>query len=234
MGTPGDRRAVKPLCQLTLDEHAATDARTEAARLLGKLADDKRRRQSAGRDEISEPLVSAEAAIALGRLFDARAAAALRRLVAAEDPGIRSRAAISLGRLRDRAAVPCADRCAVDCAQRLRTRRSRALAGPAARRACARTLINLLPEARTRHLVVVAMGELGDKRAFTPLSQVLGWDRNTNVRDGVVTRLGHAGGCARAGQRRCAGERRCRAGATPENLWCGCTPWSASGSAART
>jgi len=54
-------------------------------------------------------------------------------------------------------------------------------------------LINLLPEARTRHLVVVAMGELGDKRAFTPLSQVLRLGPQHQVRDGVVRGLGMLG-----------------------------------------
>jgi hypothetical protein len=50
-------------------------------------------------------------------------------------------------------------------------------------------LMNLLPEPHVRHLVVVALGEIGDERAYAPLLDVLSWDRNANVRDGVVRGL---------------------------------------------
>jgi len=98
-GRLGDRRAVKPLCQLTLDEHAATDARTEAARLLGKLADDSAADSLLAATRSPSRWVSARQPSRWGGCSMRAQRRRLRRLVAAEDPGIRSRAAISLGRL---------------------------------------------------------------------------------------------------------------------------------------
>jgi arylsulfatase A-like enzyme/HEAT repeat protein len=192
-GRLGDRRAVAPLASLLLDEQAASGTRSEAARLLGKLADEAASESLFAATHASDAWVAAEAAIALGRMFDPRAASMLRRLVVSEDPGVRSRAGVSLGRLRDPAAVPSLIDAlwlapnpyereeAVRWLGRLRD--ARALD----------PLMNLLPETRTRHLVVVALGELGDPRAFAPLSHVLVWDRNTNVRDGVVRGLAMLG-----------------------------------------
>src|SRR5262249_44004251 len=37
------------------------------------------------------------------------------------------------------------------------------------------------------------LGELGDARAFAPLTHILAWDRNTNVRDGAVRGLAMLG-----------------------------------------
>ena len=105
-GGLGDRRAVAPLASLLLDEHAPSATRSEAARLLGKLADEAASESLFAATHASDAWVAAEAAIALGRMFDPRAARMLRRLVVSEDPGVRSRAAVSLGRLRDPAAVP--------------------------------------------------------------------------------------------------------------------------------
>jgi arylsulfatase A-like enzyme/HEAT repeat protein len=192
-GRLGDRRAVQPLAALLNDSEASSDKRTEAARLLGKLADESASAQLLSATHASDAWVAAEAAIALGRLFDPRATRALRRLVLAEDPGLRSRAAVSLGRLRDPAAVPALIDAlwmapnpyereeAVRWLGRLRDPRA------------IDPLLNLLPEPHTRHLVVVAMGEIGDTRAYAPLAHVLLWDRNTNVRDGVVRGLAMLG-----------------------------------------
>jgi arylsulfatase A-like enzyme/HEAT repeat protein len=189
-GRLGDRRAIEPLRTLLLNEAAAPDARTEAARSLGRLADATSGDCLYAATRSPNGWVAAEAAIALGRLFDPRATRLLRRLVAAEDPGVRSRAAVSLGRLRDTAAVPSLIEAlwvapssyereeAVRWLGRLRDVRA------------LDPLMNLLPEPHTRHLVVVALGELGDARAFGPLTHVLAWDRNTNVRDGAVRGLG--------------------------------------------
>jgi arylsulfatase A-like enzyme len=192
-GRLGDRRAVAPLSTLLLDAQAPSATRTEAARLLGKLADDAASESLFVATQAADPWVAAEAAIALGRMFDPRAARMLRRLVVSEDPGVRSRAGVSLGRLRDPAAVPSLIDTlwlapnpyereeAVRWLGRLRDERA------------LDPLMNLLPETRTRHLVVVALGELGDPRAFAPLTHVLAWDRNTNVRDGVVRGLAMLG-----------------------------------------
>lgn len=192
-GRLGDRRAVKPLAALILNEQAAEADRSEAARLLGKLADPASIEDLLRATRVPAKWVAAEAAIALGRMFEPRAAPALRQLVAAEDPGLRSRAAVSLGRLRDKAAVPSlidALWMAPDTYEREEAVRwlgrlgdSRALD----------PLMNLLPEPHVRHLVVVALGEIGDQRAYGPLLDVLTWDRNANVRDGVVRGLAMLG-----------------------------------------
>jgi len=185
-GRLGDRRAVVSLSELLIDENAGAADRCEAARLLGKLADPAASDPLLSATHTRDPWVAAESAIALGRMFDDRAVTSLRRLVRAEDPGIRSRAAVSLGRLRDQAAVPALID-ALWVAPNLYEREEAVrwlgrLRDPSALDA----LINVLPEPHTRHLVVIALGEVGDPRSFVPLSQVLESDRNTHVRDGVV------------------------------------------------
>ncbi len=192
-GRLGDRRAVAPLSQLMLDASAPTDARTEAAALLGKLADPVATPALLTASQSFDPWVAAEAAIALGRLFDERAAPMLRKLVSAEDPGLRSRAAVSLGRLRDVAAVPSLIDALWFAPSSYEREEAVRWLGRLHDTRALEALINLLPEAHTRHLVVVAMGELGDTRAFQPLAQVLEGDRNANVRDGVVRGLGMLG-----------------------------------------
>jgi arylsulfatase A-like enzyme len=192
-GRLGDRRAVEPLLKLLLDETAETATRSEAARLLGKLADPETSDRLFAATRSPDAWVAAEAAIALGRLFDARAAPLLRRLIASEDPGIRSRAAVSLGRLREPAAIPSlidALWLAPNLYEREeavrwlgRLRDARAL----------EPLLEILPEPHTRHLVVVALGELGDLRALAPLTRVLETEHNTTVRDGVVRGLAMLG-----------------------------------------
>jgi arylsulfatase A-like enzyme/HEAT repeat protein len=189
-GRLGDRRAVEPLRALLVNEAAAAATRTEAARLLGKLADPTASESLFAATHSPNGWVSAEAAIALGRMFDPRAASQLRRLVSSEDPGLRSRAAVSLGRLRDPAAVPSLiDALWVAPNPYEREEAVRWLGRLRDVRALD-PLLNLLSEPHTRHLVVIAIGELGDVRAFAPLTDVLAWDRNTNVRDGAVRGLG--------------------------------------------
>ena len=192
-GRLGDRRAVAPLSKLLADDAADAAERCEAARLLGKLADPAAAPSLLAATRASDAWVAAEAAIALGRMFDERAAPVLRRLVSAEDPGIRSRAAVSLARLRDATSVPAlidALWIAPNPYEREEAVRWLGRLGDAS---ALDPLLNLLPEAHTRQLVVVALGELADARAFAPLVHVLSWDRNTNVRDGVVRALAMLG-----------------------------------------
>jgi arylsulfatase A-like enzyme len=192
-GRLGDRRAVEPLCALLLNDDAGAAARTEAARLLGKLADPAASKALLAATHARDAWVAAEAAIALGRMFDPQALPALRRLVDSEDPGIRSRAAVSLGRLRDRAAVPALIDALWNAPSLYEREEAVRWLGRLGDPAALDALLNLLPEAHTRHLVVVALGELGDTRAFAPLTHVLSWDRNTNVRDGAVRGLAMLG-----------------------------------------
>ncbi|HTU61888.1 MAG TPA: HEAT repeat domain-containing protein, partial [Polyangiales bacterium] len=192
-GRLGDRRAVGPLQSLLLDTEAAAASRSEAARLLGKLADDGSAESLLKAAHTSHDWVAAEAAIALGRIFDERARPALRRLVASEDPGIRSRAAVSLARLRDKSAVPALTDALWLAPNPYEREEAVRWLGRLGDASALDPLLNLLPETHTRHLVVLALGELGDARAFEPLVQTLGWDHNTNVRDGVVRALATLG-----------------------------------------
>jgi HEAT repeat protein len=192
-GRLGDRRAVEALCALLLNDDAGAAARTEAARLLGKLADPAASNALLTATHAHDAWVAAEAAIALGRMFDPQALPALRALVDSEDPGIRSRAAVSLGRLRDRAAVPALIGALWSAPNLYEREEAVRWLGRLGDPAALDPLLNLLPEAHTRHLVVVALGELGDARAFAPLTHVLSWDRNTTVRDGAVRGLAMLG-----------------------------------------
>jgi arylsulfatase A-like enzyme len=192
-GRLGDRRAVKPLAALVLNDAASDADRSEAARLLGKLADPDSIEPLLRATHVPAKWVAAESAIALGRMFEPRAAPALRQLIAAEDPGLRSRAAVSLGRLRDKAAVPSLiDALWMAPNQYEREEAVRWLGRLGDARALD-PLLNLLPEVHVRHLVVVALGEIGDARAYGPLLDVLRGDRNANVRDGVVRGLAMLG-----------------------------------------
>jgi arylsulfatase A-like enzyme/HEAT repeat protein len=192
-GRLGDRRAVKPLATLILDENAGEAERSEAARLLGKLADPSSIDDLLRATRAPERWVAAEAAIALGRMFEPRAAPALRQLVAAEDPGLRSRAAVSLGRLRDKAAVPSLIDALWMAPNTYEREEAVRWLGRLGDPRALDPLMNLLPEPHVRHLVVVALGEIGDERAYAPLLDVLSWDRNANVRDGVVRGLAMLG-----------------------------------------
>jgi arylsulfatase A-like enzyme/HEAT repeat protein len=192
-GRLGDRRAVAPLQALLLDADAPATSRSEAARLLGKLADEDAAESLLTATHTDDDWVAAEAAIALGRMFDERARPALRRLVASEDPGIRSRAAVSLARLRDRSAVPALSDALWLAPNPYEREEAVRWLGRLGDASALDPLLNLLPETHTRHLVVLALGELGDARAFDPLVQTLAWDQNTNVRDGVVRALATLG-----------------------------------------
>jgi len=192
-GRLGDRRAVDALAALVLDRSAEVPMRREAARMLGRLADERAGARLVTALREPEPLVAAEAAIALGRMYDRRGHDALRDLVLSEDPDLRTRAAVSLGRLRDRAAVPALIEAlwlaetaydreeAVRWLGRLRDPRA------------VEPLLAMIPEFATRYLVAVALGQLGDPRVYGALSDMLSWEHRANIRDNVVRGLGQLG-----------------------------------------
>lgn len=188
-GRLGDRRAVEPLSRLVLDGSKPVKQRAEAARTLGRLADTRASDGLTRALSDRQPRVAAEAAIALGRMYDDRARASLRALVGTDEADVRARAAVSLGRLRDRAAVPAL----IDALWTTREDYEREEAirwlGRLRDGRALDPLLSMLPEIRTRYLVALAIGLIGDPRAFDPLSDLVRHDEHPNVRDNAVRGL---------------------------------------------
>lgn len=193
LGRLRDRRAVEPLAALLVAENAPTAPRVEAARLLGRFADNSSKPALREAMSSEDPLVAAEAAIALGRMFDPVARETLRGLVRSEDPGIRTRAGISLARLGDRSAVS-------SLLETLRTSRDQFEREEAVRwlgrlgdARAMEELIELVGDQRIRHLTVVSLGQLRDARALPVLLDILSWERNATIRNNLVRGLGELG-----------------------------------------
>jgi arylsulfatase A-like enzyme len=193
-GRLGDRRAVEPLAKMLTDTSLPEATRVEAARMLGHLADERAATSLlAAMNQRASPNAAAEAAIALGRMYDDRARASLSQLVSSEDATVRVRAAVSLGRLRDRRAVPALiDALWIAPSDYERQEAVRWLGRLRDPRAL-EPLIRLLPEVRTRYLVPIALGMIGDERAYDPLVGVLTWDNHADVRDATIQGLGMLG-----------------------------------------
>lgn len=189
-GRMNDRRAVEPLHELLADLGAPREQRREAAQMLGRLSDDRSKPALFAALTDEDALVAAEAAISLGRLYDTRARDALRRLVHVEDADLRTRAAVSLARLRDPEAVPgLLDtlRLTTDVYEREESVRWLGrLQNPIA----LEPLIELLTEFRFRLLSIIALGQLGDLRAYSYMVDILDWETRSNIRDGVARSLG--------------------------------------------
>ena len=192
-GRLGDRRAVPALADLVADPHRDIAHRREAAQLLGSLAAAEAGAALVRAVGDEDRTLAAEAAIALGRLGRHEAEPMLIGLSHAEDPSLRARAAIALAHLGNGEAVPgLIDAIwvgndkeeredAVYWLGRLRDRRA------------VEPLLAILPEFRLRYLTVVALGEIGDLRAYQPLLDMLTWETHTNVRDNVARALGQLG-----------------------------------------
>ncbi len=193
LGRVRDRRAIEPLCVLLEDSEAGREDRIEAAQLLTKLTSrDARpalRRVMAGGD----PLLAAEAAVALGRQRDQTAKPALERLVFGEEPSLRTRAAISLARLRDPTAVPALIDALHVSEERYEREEAVRWLGRLRDPSALEPLIEVLPDLRLRPLVVVALGDLGDPRAFGVLARTIRWETHSTVRDAVARALGSLG-----------------------------------------
>jgi arylsulfatase A-like enzyme len=189
-GRMNDRRAVLPLGELLVDLEATREQRIEAAQMLGRLSDERSKPALMQAMADEDALISAEAAISLGRLYDPRARDALRRLVHVEDADLRARAAVSLARLRDPDAVPgLLDtlRLTTDTYEREESVRWLGrLRNPIA----LEPLIELLTEFRFRLLSIIALGQLGDPRAYSHLVDILEWESRSNLRDGVARSIG--------------------------------------------
>jgi hypothetical protein len=184
---------VPGLAELVADEAAERGMRTEAAQILGGLADPRGKPALVRAMRSSDPIVGAEAAIALGRLYDERARPALHRLVYSEDPRLRTDAAISLARLRDRAAVPGL----IDAIWLAANRHDREEAirwlGRLRDPRAVEPLLGTLADSRLRYLSVIALGQIGDARAYEPLVDMLRWASHASVRDNIARALGQLG-----------------------------------------
>ncbi len=192
-GRLGDRRAVPQLAALLLDPRAPEESRMEGARILGHLRDNRGRESLAEGMACEPPTVGAEAAIALGRMYDARARDALRKLVRASSQDVRTRAAVSLGRLRDREAVPALiealGAAASDYDREEAVRWLGRLRDPRA----VDPLVAHLTDTRRRHLTPIALGLIGDVRAYGPLVHLTRWAKQDGVRDNAIRGLGLLG-----------------------------------------
>ena len=188
-----DRRAVEPLGELVEDETAPIEMRLEAARILGQLADTRAAPHLTRSMRAPEPLVAAEAAVALGRMYDERARSRLRELVHSEDPDLRVRAAVSLGRLRDREAVPALIEALWIAPSSYERQEAVRWLGRLRDERAVEPLLALIPEFRIRDLSVIALGSIGDPRAYDPLIEMLDWEHHTSIRDNVVRGLGLLG-----------------------------------------
>jgi hypothetical protein len=140
-----------------------------------------------------DPLLAAEAAVALGRQRDQSAKPALERLVFGEEPSLRTRAAISLARLRDPTAVPALIDALHVSDERYEREEAVRWLGRLRDPSALEPLIEVLPDLRLRPLVVVALGDLGDPRAFGVLARTLRWETHSTVRDAVARALGSLG-----------------------------------------
>ena len=192
-GRMHDRRAVESLGTLLSDEQAAREMRVEAAQLIGRLSDARSKPAVFAAMSSEDSVVAAEAAIALGRLYDDRAREALVTLVGSEEVDLRIRAAVSLARLRDVRAVPAlldTLRLAEDTYEREESVR---WLGRLQDTSALEPLLAVLPEFRYRTLGVIALGMLGDPRAFEPLTDILEWESHMSVRDAVCRALGQLG-----------------------------------------
>lgn len=177
----------------TIVGHASAPAavRAEAARLLGSLPSrvtvTALTRALSDEDED----VRAEAAIALTWLERRAGQPGARRLLEGEAGDRRVRAAIGLGRLRDPEAVAVLIEAIADPAvsepHRFEAVR---LLGLSQDERAVEPLLALLDDGRVRRRAVLALGRIGDARAFEPLVEQLTSAQHSTVRESSARALG--------------------------------------------
>jgi arylsulfatase A-like enzyme/HEAT repeat protein len=194
-GRLGDRSAVTGLVALLDDASARPEWRVEAAQHLAAISD------RAGREALTRALdsdvaeVRDEAAISLAYLAYERAPRQpLRRMLEDEDEARQMRAAIGLARLGDAAALPVlidvfgsSDYDRNDRFEAIR------LSGLLRDRRAVEPLIDILDDERLRRRGVIALGIIGDPRAFEPLTTQLHTARHSTVRESSARGLGYLG-----------------------------------------
>jgi arylsulfatase A-like enzyme len=185
----GDSRAAEPLFKIIKDRKATPSQRREAARLLRSL---RNKNTASWLKKIlhdKDPYVSGEAAIGLGMLYYKEAQGILLKNIYHEDISLRHPSAVALGRLKDKRAVPVLLEALQSPDLKFRKDVIRVL-GPLKDSRAIEPLLQLWPELRTRALVILSLGLIGDKRIVPFLINVLDTETHAHIRGHIVIALG--------------------------------------------
>ncbi|HEY8430994.1 MAG TPA: sulfatase-like hydrolase/transferase [Sandaracinaceae bacterium] len=189
-GRLADMSAAPELRAILTEGSAPALVRAEAAKLLAKLPG--RETVAALVRGLSDPDegVRAESAIALTWLERREGRAVARTLLAGEDRDRKVRAAIGIARLRDRAAVPVLVEAIGDptVPEPHRFEAIRLLGALGDRRAV-EPLLDLLDDVRMRRRAVLALGHIGDLRAFDAIVEQLLGAQHITVRESSARAL---------------------------------------------
>ena len=188
-----DRRAVKELASMIVDDAVPMNARLEACQLLGHLADPNATQSLNQALRSPNERLASEAAIALGRMYNSGGQKRLLEIIVDSDRDLAARAAVSLARLKDVRAVPAlidATKTATDKYEREEITR---WLGRLRDRRAYPTLLKLLKDFDTRYLAVIALGHLGDPRAYNVLENLSKREKNATVRDSIARAMGLLG-----------------------------------------
>ncbi|MDJ0765129.1 MAG: sulfatase-like hydrolase/transferase [Myxococcota bacterium] len=192
LGQMHDPRSVPRLKQVAENNGAPAKERVQAIRLLGEM-----------RIKSAKPLlrtllsdaseaVALAAALTLGEVGDMSGLDLVYDALFDIDPELRDRAGLILGQHRDRAATPALVEALGRDDVGVREKAIRAL-GRLQDKTAVPHLLEALVEERTRYLVVLALGKIGDARAYDALIDVLDHDRFQDVRGYAVVALGWLG-----------------------------------------
>jgi arylsulfatase A-like enzyme/HEAT repeat protein len=195
LGRMRDARALEELFRLAEDRAAPAAKREEALALIAEI---RAWRQLDRLDALladPDAGVARAAALALAAMRIDKGRDLLREALYDGDPAIRDEAALALGGLGDPAAVPALIEALGRDDLKIREDAIRLL-GDLRDPAAVEPLIETVAEERTRYLSVLALGKIGDARAYDTLLDVLAYDRHTDVRGYAVVALGWMGATA--------------------------------------
>ncbi|MCP4676573.1 MAG: sulfatase-like hydrolase/transferase [Deltaproteobacteria bacterium] len=192
LGHMRDPRAIPGLLRVATNTGAPISERVEAVRLLGEMRDHSVIPKLRPLVEETDEQVAIAAAMTLGSLGDLSGQDLMRDVLFDEDPDIRDRAALVLGRRGDKAAGPALIEALGRDDVKMREQAIRML-GRLGDPETADALIEALAEDRTRYLVVLALGKVGNHKALGALTDVLEHDQYTDVRGYAVVGLGWLG-----------------------------------------
>jgi arylsulfatase A-like enzyme/HEAT repeat protein len=189
LGRMRDTRALPGLFRLAEDGAAPPARREEALGLIAEI----RAWNGIERLEVlvddPDAAVARAAALALVSMKIDRGRDLLRDALYDDDPAVRDRVALALGGLGDAAAVPALVEALGRDDLKVRENAIRLL-GDLRDPAAVEPLIETIAEERTRYLSVLALGKIGDPRAYDTLVDVLKYDTHTDIRGYAVVALG--------------------------------------------